>query len=161
MIIIEITTKTEQPECDFNHQIFHLKNEEQGFCLVMGAQSNLFLSECDIFSLEQQWIKSKSAYRGMYISIDYNGESTRLTHLRPRFNTSSIHQQWVLTKKTGLLWNVASKLCLVAYSKNQKKSAASLKVGIETCLKNNPTQSQKWSFVRFQDENNDALCFVD
>jgi len=140
----------------------------------MEAESILSLSKCDVSSLEQQWIKLKPAYRGMFISITYEDDFTtvspssigkrkkedRLTHLRPRFNTSSNHQQWALSKKTGQVWNIASELCLVAYSKNQKKSAANLKVGIETCLEE-PTGSQKWHFVRFKDENNVDLCFSD
>ena len=138
----------------------------------MGAQSSPSLSYCDVFSLEQHWIKLKfSAYKGMYISIDYSGDSTtvspssiskrkqdfELKHLRPRSNTSSNHQQWVLSKKTGLLWNVASELCLVAYSKNHKKSAENAKAGLEICLEK-PTKSQKWSFVRLQHEKNAELC---
>ncbi len=109
----------------------------------MEAESILSLSKCDVSSLEQQWIKLKPAYRGMFISITYEDDFTtvspssigkrkkedRLTHLRPRFNTSSNHQQWALSKKTGQVWNIASELCLVAYSKNQKKICSKFKSG--------------------------------
>ena len=134
-----ITTEKKRPKCDQFNQIFHLKNEEQGYCLERKTRNSFYFSECDNFPLEQQWFKFKLPTNvGFYISSD-NGCLAEVppywfSNKEPEvkmqiYNEKSLNQQWIFHRETQQLQSVVNKLCLVPYSTSSKRTS---KIGMQT-----------------------------
>ena len=165
-----ITTEKKRPKCDQFNQIFHLKNEEQGYCLERKADNSFSFSECDNFPLEQQWFKFKipNFNVGFYIGSLNNGclavgspswFSNLFSNKGPEvslqtYNEKSLNQQWIFLQETHQLKSVINSLCLVAYSASSRSISM---IGMQPCLKE-PNNLQKWSFVRVRDDNNVTVC---
>jgi len=101
---------------------FHLKSKEKGYCLERKAKNSFSFSECDNFSLGQQWFKFKLPFNvGFYISSG-NGS---LAVVSPSWfsnknsevslqtcNVRSLNQKLIFHQETQQLQSVVNKLGL-------------------------------------------------
>jgi len=174
--IAEMTTemsttikKKKKPKCDSSYYIFLLKNENNGYCLKVGNENSLSMSNCNYSSPSQHWTQFRLSNSWSHICLAYNDQCLTFApllknafkpdlFLRPFISHEYAQQKWMISDNSQLV-NMSNGLRLVAYLKYPLNppsyTANKWKFEMEAFMKE---PLHKWSFLPVKGNNNVTLC---